>query len=245
MFPPQPYQSAFTIRSLPSSLPEAYFEASLDLTWTIDADSPNPNREEIYKAHQQLREMLQHVTRKFSVRLLEETQSEAEIVIYRRARSIDARLTSVQLKLWVDPKVKHHADELEQVLRDNAVAEAGFEMKARQARYVRDHLLADAQVARLWWLDGKADKLPELLKMDNKFEQVVGLIKTGMGPATTPGEALIIERIAQLIKDFLDPLDSHHREVLLSQLGQIFNGYERDDLTARLRGLNGHPADDD
>lgn len=95
----QSHRSSFTIRSLPSALPEAYFEASLEVTWTIDGDSSPPNTEETYKAHRQLRNLLERITSGFSVRLVEEAQSEAEITIYRNARSIDHRLTSIQLRL--------------------------------------------------------------------------------------------------------------------------------------------------
>lgn len=242
--PQQHHQSSFTVRPLPSSLPEAYFEASLQLTWTIEGDGRPPNMEETYKAHRQLREILEHVTCNFSVRSEGEAQGEAEIAVYRKARGIDRRLTSVQIKLSADQSMKAYAEDFEKELRRNALTEATYEMKARQAHYVRDHLLTDAQIARLWWLDGKAEKLPELLKMGNNFEQVVGLVRDGMGPAAPPDEALLVERVAEVIKDFLAPLGAQHREILLSQLGQIFNSYEREDLVIKLQGLNGDSAKD-
>ncbi|GAA4566352.1 hypothetical protein [Planotetraspora kaengkrachanensis] len=237
------HQTSFTVRSLPSSLPKAYFEASFDLTWTIAADSQPPSIEETYKVNRRIRDILERVTSGFSVHSVEEVQGEVEMAVYRNSPGIDHRLASVQVKLWVDEKTKTYAEEFEKVLRDNALTEAVFEMKARQARYVRDHLLSDAQIARLWWLDGRADKLPELLKMGSNFEQVVGLIHDGMGSIPAPGEALMIERIAELIKDFLGPLSAQHREILLSQLGHFFNGYEREDLANSLSSLNGNSAD--
>ncbi|WP_326824625.1 hypothetical protein [Streptosporangium sp. NBC_01756] len=238
---PEYHRSAFIVRSLPSTLTEAHFGASLEATWEI-GDGNRPDTEEAYDAHRQLRDVLERATENFSVLLLEEAQSQAEIALYRAARDIDRRLMSVRITLSVDEKVKAYAEMHEEVLRDNALAEARFQTKAHQARYVRDHLLSDAQMARLWWLDGQPGKLPELLKMGNDFEQVVGLIKTGLGPATTPEEAVKTELIAQLIKDFLTPLSPQHREILLSQLGQVFSGYEREDLAHGLRDLNGKPA---
>ena len=44
------------------------------------------------------------------------------------------------------------------------------------------------------------------------------------------------------IKDFLAPLGAQHREILLSQLGQIFESYEREDLVTNLQSLNGNSA---
>lgn len=236
--------SRFSVRSLPSSLREAYFEASVQVTWTIAGDDSAPSVEETYQAHRQLREILERVTPAFSVLSVGEAQSEVDIAVYRTARSIDQRLTSVQVDLLANDDVKSYAEKFEKELRQSALTEATFEMKARQARYVRDHLLADAQIARLWWLDGKAEKLPELLKMGNSFEQVIGLIRDGMGPTRTPEEAKAVERIAEIIKDFLAPLGSQHREILLSQLSQIFASYEREDLVGSLQSLNGDSAAD-
>ncbi|MCA2186961.1 hypothetical protein [Nonomuraea cavernae] len=200
--------------------------------------------EETYRAHSQLREILERVTPKFSVLSEGEAQSEAEIAVYRQARRIDRRLTSVQIRLWANDNIKTYAEDFEKELRQSALTEATYAMKARQSRYVRDHLLADAQVARLWWLDGKAEKLPELLKMGNNFEQVVGLVQDGMGSTTTPEEALAVERVAEIIKDFLAPLGAQHREILLSQLSSIFGSYEREDLVRDIQGLNGSSAGD-
>ncbi|MEU4235591.1 hypothetical protein AB0F17_65985 [Nonomuraea sp. NPDC026600] len=198
--------------------------------------------EETYRAHRQLREVLERVTPTFSVLSEGEAQSEAEIAVHRQARGIDRRLTSVQITLSANDDMKAYAENFERELRQSALTEAMYAMKARQASYVRDHLLADAQIARLWWLDGRAEKLPELLNMGNNFEQVVGLVRDGMGSAKTPEEALVVERVAEIIKDFLAPLGAQHREVLLSQLGKIFESYEREDLVTNLQILNGNSA---
>ncbi|MGI5158920.1 hypothetical protein [Microbispora sp. CA-102843] len=237
-------QSRFSVRSLPSSLREAYFEASVQVAWTSAGDGSAPSTEDTYQAHRQLREILERITPAFSVLSIGEAQSEVEIAVYRKARGIDRRLTSVQVILSVNDDVKAYAENFEKELRKSALTEATYEMKARQARYVRDHLLVDAQIARLWWLDGRAEKLPELLKMGNNFEQVIGLIRNGMGSARTPEEALAVERIAEIIKDFLAPLGAQHREILLSQLSQIFGSYEREDLVGSLQSLNGNSAAD-
>ncbi|MFE3455728.1 hypothetical protein ACFXJ8_43145 [Nonomuraea sp. NPDC059194] len=240
----QHHQSRFSVRPLPSSLPEAYFEASLQLTWTIAGDGSPPNMEETHRVHRQLREVLERVTPNFSVLSEGEAQSEAEIAVYRQARGIDRRLTSVQINLSASDEMKIYAENFEKELRQSALTEATYAMKARQARYVRDHLLADAQIARLWWLDGRPEKLPDLLKMGNNFEQVVGLVRDGMGSVKTPDEALVVERMAEIIKDFLAPLGAQHREILLSQLSQIFGSYEREDLARNLQSLNGSSAGD-
>ncbi|MEV6150536.1 hypothetical protein AB0L53_09355 [Nonomuraea sp. NPDC052129] len=237
--PPVSYHTTSSfIRSLASSLDKAYFTASLELTWISDGPGQPPS-EDTYDVHRGLRKAIESATRNFSVLLLEEAQAQADFAARRAARTIDSNVVSARVILSVDEKTKLYAENYEDIVRTNALTEADWQMRAQQARYIRDHLLVDAQMARLWWLDGQSGKLPELLRMGSDFEKIVALVQSGAGMIAEPEETAKEERIAHLIREFLDPLGPQHREVLLSQLGSMFTSYDRSDLADRLNEVNG------
>ena len=91
-----------------------------------------------------------------------------------------------------------------------------------------DQILADPALARLWWLDGKREKLPQLVQMDGVFEQVALLIAQRSEPVEQASP------IPELIRTFLRDLGSHHRALLIKQLQGVFVAYERDDLARTL-----------
>lgn len=239
--PPRPAvadQQARFLGRLRSSLEGAYFQAAFDVAWTANADGGYPRAVQEAHIFQYLSHVAEQVTVRCSVLEVELTRSQVAIELnsVRGLPNTDVSLTDVQVHLSPDPAGAEFAARHEQFRREIALTRAHHESQAAQLQLMRQHILADSSVARLWWLDGKPERLAQMVGQGDLFERVVDLL------SGSRREAAGDERIAGLIGRFLEELGPEHRELLLRQLGRVFESYERHDLAAGLNGSRS-PAD--
>jgi hypothetical protein len=193
------------------------------------------------RIHQHLSVVVRQVSGNYSVLDAEEAQSQVNLVLShaRRIADISVELAVAEATLIAEPDVLLTAREQEQVVRDSVVDAARHENEMNRMRLLRDSVLLDGGMARLWWLNGDRGRLQELVKLGDLFENAARLLTAGPADADLgPGFGDVA---ADLIGKFLVGLDPHHRLHLLTQLSGVFHGYERSDLAgeadAALRGL--------
>jgi hypothetical protein len=189
--------------------------------------------------HQHLRMVVGGVCRSYSVLDAEEAQSQVNLVLdqARWVQEIAVELVAMRASLAVDPEVLATAREQEQVVRDSIVFAARHQDEVNRMLLLRDTVLLDGGMARLWWLDGDRARLQELVKLGDLFEDAARLIAgtplEGEAPATHSDVA------ADLIGKFLVGLEPHYRLHLLSQLSDVFRSYERPALATEVEALRG------
>lgn len=218
-----PYPTTSFGARLPSSLPEAYFQATVHVTWPPRREGLSPGL--IAKAEQQLRGTLSLTVRQHSVLHVAEAETAVNLALNNSLRLTDAgiQVLAAEAALTAEPAGAELAEQYEALQRDTALATATQHAQVDRLRVLGDHILIDPTLARLWWLDGKPEKLPEMVKMNKVFEDAATLL-------TARGESSRTNPIAELIQTFLHDLTPGHRELLLKQLQQIFLAYERADL---------------
>ena len=98
-------------------------------------------------------------------------------------------------------------------------------------------MLCDPAAARLWWLDGRREKLADLDAMSETFERVAQTFgePSGSGPSTA-------QLVADVLADFLGRLDDVLRAQLVHQLAEVFRQYNTDDLAERMLSIPGAGA---
>jgi hypothetical protein len=142
----------------------------------------------------------------------------------------DAGLIAVKVaEIWIDPADRQMAEAHQALDRDTALARAQQEQKIERLRILSDHVLSDPALAALWWLDGKPDKLQEMVTLHKTkvFTDAASLFSMS-------AEQAMADPIPGLIRQFLDGLGPELRQQLIEQLNLVFRSYERHDLTTQL-----------
>jgi hypothetical protein len=224
--PSDPVMTRYRVR-LPSALAEAQFQATIALMWpqgiTID------ERQQAI-AERQLLDVARSTALQYSVLDLDEAR--AAVILALRdhdLRDLDTQPVVASANIEVGLDDMRMAEERQALRRQTALAREARLEEVEQLRVLADQVLATPTVARLWWLEGKPGKLEDLVAKgkDGMFEKVAELFGT-------PVEFQAADPIAELIRLFLQGLDTRLREQLISQLRWVFDSYERPDLAGRL-----------
>lgn len=223
-----PYPTTFFGARLQSSLPEACFQARFHVDWPPTGG--DPSLEIRSYAERQLRRTAQRTARAHSLLDIDEAQTAINLALQQDLplAVANVRLISAEAVLSVLPADRELAEQYEKLQRDTALTRETQRAELDRLRLMGDQILADPALARLWWLDGKREKLPQLVQMDGIFEQTALLITQ----CTEPVEQA--NPIPGLIRTFLHDLAPHHRALLIKQLQGVFVAYERDDLAGML-----------
>lgn len=228
--------TAFRAR-IASKLPEAQFQVTIQTGWPRGAQVGQLSHS---LAEQHLLRVAQMVASEYSVLDSDEARAEIDLQLFRNLSPEGSELSPVAA--WVSridagPEDQHLAERHEGLRRQTALAQLEQTEEVKRLRMLGDQVLADPTLASLWWLDGKPDRLEELIRTDKKkvFENVADLF-------SAVGEGLTVNPIAQLIRIFLEDLDGSCRQQLIKQLTVVFRAYERHDLAGQLDSYR-HPAD--
>jgi hypothetical protein len=142
---------------------------------------------------------------------------------------LDVRIEVVHVELAPWPGAAELAAAYEQLAAETALARERHKAEARRLSLFRDHVLSSAGMARLWWVRNDPERLVRLAEMeDGVFDKCIALV-AGTGP-----DRAASDRIAAIIESFLHDLGPEHRALLLTQIGQVLDGYERTDLADQL-----------
>lgn len=189
------------------------------------------------RLHQHLRMVVGGVCRSYSVLDAEEAQSHVNLVLdqARWVQEVAVELVGSRAALSVDPEVMTTAKQQEQVVRDSIVFAARHQDEVNRMHLLRDTVLLDGGMARLWWLNGDRARLQELVKLGDLFESAARLI-AGTPAEEEPGSARS-DVTAGLIDKFLVGLEPRYRLHLLGQLSDVFRSYERPSLADEVEAL--------
>ena len=222
---------------LPSSVSEAWFRANIQITWPSDR---MPSVRIRSYAEQRLREAAGRVTGGFTPLNTGEAGTELNVTLQRHLDlpDVGVRLAGVSAELVAEPQAVELAERREAERREALQARETLLAKLERLRLFGDQVLADPVLARLWWLDGKIDKLPQMVDMDAVFEKAA--VRMGSDAASRPDDP-----VPDLIRTFLDGLGPEHRSLLVKQIAHVFVSYERSDLAeslpvSTLNGVNGN-----
>lgn len=214
---PDPVLATFEAR-LPSEIPEAQFVAVIETTWPPGT-----------KAGQNMRLLAD--------RLLEVAQAAAKgcsVLDRDKAWAVIERALLNAAGVWESALIALEVIDVRVGSDDQGLAEMREALRRQTAldRVKAENLrvmLAEPTTARLWWLENSPGKLEKLFgsEMDSVFEKAAALFGEPAGAAPA-------DPIAELIRLFLQDLDSRSREQLIGQLRFVFSAYEREDLSNRL-----------
>ncbi|SFK84524.1 hypothetical protein SAMN05216275_13782 [Streptosporangium canum] len=211
------------------------FRARITLTWLLPWGTELPVDIETSVCDRLIVAASQAAT-PFSVLHREEAESAVNLALgrvethpyFRRARAV----------LGVEAEVVEFARQ--QMARDLETERHRMAQQAEVTRLtaLRDTMLRDGSIARLWWLQSDPKKLMELVKHGDEFEKAINLVSSGHG--TQPSAPGVGETsVAELIELFLAELGPEHRRLLIHQLNRVFRGYERPELADRLVATSG------
>lgn len=108
-----------------------------------------------------------------------------------------------------------------------AIAQLKYQQQLRQARAVRDTVLADPSLARAWWLDGKPDRLQNLALVDQALHA-----STVEGGPSSPTRR---SPVADIAERFLAGLKDEERSYFLRVFGTSLESFDRLELADELR----------
>jgi hypothetical protein len=228
--------TAFRVR-LRSKVPEAHFQVLIQMEWP-------PGRQvdqvQCSLAEQHLLRTAQAVAENYSVLDPDEARGAIDLQLFWNLRSEGAGIHPAAarvIRIEVGPDDRHLAEAQEALRRQTALAQVERSEEAKRLRILGDDILTNPTLTRLWWLEGKPDKLKELVKPDTMkvFEDVAELFNA-------PAERVAADPISELIRIFLGDLDAQCREQLISQLQFVFRSYERHDLVGNLDTYQHPPA---
>ncbi|MEU6034723.1 hypothetical protein ABZ801_04890 [Actinomadura sp. NPDC047616] len=217
----RPGGSVATLQArVPSRLEEAYFTASVRAVWAVANARITADRR--WRTEQRLRDCVRQVACQHSV--LEVGEAETAVNLALQDLLPGLGLVAAEATLTAEQGGRELAEQMEALSRETALAEAAQRAKLDQLRVLGERVLPDPALARLWWMDGRPDKLTAMVEMDHVFERAAALVRPHPdgGPPQDP--------VPGLINEFLRGLGPQHRDLLLRQLHQIFLGYERSDL---------------
>jgi hypothetical protein len=221
-----PVVTTFRVR-LSSELAEAQFQATITMMW-LPGSVPDQRQRAI--AERRVLDTVRPVALRHSVLDPDETRAAVDLELWDRGRAdADNQSVVTRVDILVDPDDRRLAEEREALWRQTALAREARLAEVERSRALADEILATPTLARLWWLQGKPDKLQELVAKgeEGMFEKVAELFGK-------PAEIQPTDPIAELIRLFLQGLDARLREQLISQLRFVFADHERPDLVARL-----------
>lgn len=219
----EPVRWTYLVR-LPSVIPEARFEAEIGAAWQ-PGTRVNPSLSSL--AEQLLADVARSAAKDRSVLDRDEARTAINVAL-----AADGRLRENRLKATVaDLRVGTQDRTLAEKYRETELAQASARRLAG--------LLADPVAARLWWLQETPDRVEQLLAMDKKnlFDDLARIFAGSASEPVSP------DPIAELIRIFLQGLDSRAREHLLDQLDRVFRSYEHKDLADRLGRSAGQPRE--
>jgi len=227
---------------LDSSLPGAPFRARISIVHQHSV----PDRAataQLAQVYEELRRCAATITRRFSVLHLPEAQDEINLYLAGRGPisngTVDGECSTIELR--VDTQVTEHAIRYETIRNEETIAGERHRAHMEQNAVLREQILTDPAQARLWWLEGKRERLRELVQMGDTFETLARVLSVSSAPDTSAGSEWIL-----LLEDFLSKLDPRQTDLLLSQLDRVFTSYERIDLSDRVHGLRSvSPQEDD
>jgi hypothetical protein len=230
-----PTVTTFRVR-LPSELREAQFQATIRMEWP-----PGRHIDRVLQSvvEQHLLGAARSAAKNYSVLDPHEACAAIDLELFGHLQPEGTDIYPVAAsvaEIAADLEDQHLAESQEALRRQTALAQAERTEEVKRLRILGDEILTDPMLARLWWLDGKPDRLEKLVELGNNkvFEDVVGLL-------STPAEQLAAEPITELIRIFLQDLDPPYREQLIRQLQFVFRSYERIDLAGKLDSHH-HPA---
>jgi hypothetical protein len=220
--------TTFRVR-LSSEVRDAHFQVTIQTIWPPTTHVDRALRS-IVERH--LLQVARSAAKNYSVLDPDEARMAIDLKLSCDLRPEDVDICPAGaniISLEVGPDDRHMAESQQAFHRMTALAQAERLEEVNRLRILGDTVLANPALARLWWLEGKPGKLKELVELDNKkvFQDVAELF-------SPQAERLAVDPIAELIRIFLQDLDSQCRELLIGQVRIVFHSYERDDLVDRL-----------
>jgi hypothetical protein len=193
-----------------------------DREWS--AFSP-PDREVLFN---HLRAVAERRTCRFSVVYPLEAQQDANSWLAREVLLGGAG--SAEVELFVDEAVLSAGRKILVSRHEAALVEERRRAQVKEWVALRDEVLTDPGLVRLWWLDGRSERLGELVTMGDAFDKVPILLGNASNGSTA-------RAITAVLDDFLSRLTAEQRDLLVHQLGRVFRSYERGDLADGLETL--------
>ncbi|MDQ1292768.1 MAG: hypothetical protein QG608_648 [Actinomycetota bacterium] len=128
--------------------------------------------------YEELRASATAITRRFSVLHLAEAQAEIDLFLASRETIQGSALTGAGalIQLSVDHQSQEFAAQWERLRLEENIAAEQHRICLEQSAVLRDQILKDPAQARLWWLEGKRDRLKELVQMGDAFERLATLL---------------------------------------------------------------------
>lgn len=212
---------------LPSKLPQAQFQVVIQAEWPTGW-RVDPVRRSLVEQH--LLAAARSAAEHYSVLDPGEAGAAMDLELSSQVDMQDAGIhptTACITQIEVGQDDRRMAESQEAFCRQTALTQIEQMEDARRLRILSDEILIDPTLARLWWLDGKPERLAELVAQGKMFEEVSDLF------CRSP-EPLAAEPIAELIRIFLKDLDVGCREWLVGQLHRVFGSFERGDLADKL-----------
>ncbi|MFI6899702.1 hypothetical protein ACIBKY_00505 [Nonomuraea sp. NPDC050394] len=214
------------------------FRARIELTWLLPWETELSVDIETSVCDRLIMAARQ-AARQFSVLYREEAESAVNLALGRV--ETHPYLRRARVVLSVEPEALEFARE--QMVEDLAIERHRTAQQVELARLtvLRDTMLRDGSIARLWWLQSDPKKLMELVKHGDEFEKAITLISDGSSKRlSVPGAGET--SVAELVELFLTELGPEHRRLLIHQLDKVFRGYERPELADRLGVASGDGA---
>ncbi|MQA97084.1 MAG: hypothetical protein GEV11_21470 [Streptosporangiales bacterium] len=170
-------ETRFTAR-LPSSVEGLCFDASFDVVWARTGGGENANLEAMVLRH--LYEVARRVTATEPVTQAEAVQARLNVVLGVPAAVDGGQVTLVRARaiLTVDSASREQMRAYEEMAREASMERARRERDLERWRYLADVVFSDPALARMWWLDGHPERLPELARMDPIFDRLVEISRT-------------------------------------------------------------------
>jgi uncharacterized protein YbjQ (UPF0145 family) len=205
---------------LESEVPEIPFRAVL--TVRLDPrEWAGRSRIDLDTLFDRLRDVAQERTRRFSAVHCAEAEQAINVRLSREPSLGTGAVVGIALAVdeVMHTAALHHLE----LRRIAALEEEKHRARVAEWARLRDQVLHDPRMARLWWLDGRADRLRDLVAMGDVFEQASQLLDGAPTESSADG-------IARLLREFLSRLTPEQRSHLLLQVARVFRSYEHDDL---------------
>jgi hypothetical protein len=175
-----------------------------------------------------VKETTEEITCRYSVVHLRETQDALASRLFDDRLQIGA-LPGAELRvvLDADPEAVEIARRFEGMRMEAALTQVQHQLRFQQWDDLRREVLAVPHRARLWWLDGRSDRLEQLVTMGNVFEEAAALLTPAPRTAQASSSAA---QLSDVVDRFLRELEPAQRQLLLQQLSRVFVSYARHDL---------------
>lgn len=228
---PPPRQSAVfaTLRdtfatTLPSVLDGAYFHATFAVSWRQNPELPDGGQG-----------LVQGTLQSWAARrAAKESPSQAENLQHALNHQLqspmvmerDVQILTASVRVAITSSARQAAADWDELQRRLALDRLRQRTELAELAYLRDHIFAQPEVARSYWLKRHPDAVMDVL--DDRFERIA----EKMGTASREEDAQM--SVARLLTEFVGNMTVAERQYLLSQLGQVFVSFGRTDLADRL-----------